>query len=76
MKQQGFSKMQRESTKEASLYEKFERQNQKQSGNANITEIIIQATQEYHLLIDDLEAVLKIITESFNRVGSTIKERQ
>ena len=70
-----FSHLVKDSLKESSLFQRFKRSgNQKDENNDKLTDIIISATQEYNNLINELEGIIKILSEGFTNLSKNIKE--
>jgi hypothetical protein len=58
------------------LLTKFERQppGKSSSEQINLTEVIIQATREYQMIVDDLVELLTLLSDCLLQVGSSMNE--
>jgi hypothetical protein len=72
-----FQGLLRESVRESTLLIKYKRRGPKVEDGSNdkLTEIIINATQEYNDIINSVEAVIKSLMEGFTLISANAKER-
>ena len=69
--------MKRESMKESSLLQKYKARHGNQvssSDQTTLTDIIMQATREYQMIIDDLVELITVISEAMVLVGNSTGE--